>query len=67
MALTDQFQTLGTELNSQYQVTYARPRTLIPPRTRGQREAPGPDGSGAALAVRNATIATAAPTIASAA
>lgn len=32
MALTDQFQALGNELNSQYQVTYARPRTLIPPK-----------------------------------
>jgi Ca-activated chloride channel family protein len=33
MALTDQFQALGNELNSQYQVTYARPRMLIPPKS----------------------------------
>jgi len=32
MALTDRLQSLGNELNNQYQITYARPRTLIPPK-----------------------------------
>ncbi len=32
MALPDRLKVLGNELNSQYQVTYARPRTLLPPK-----------------------------------
>ena len=32
MALTGRLQQLGNELNAQYQVTYARPRTLLPPK-----------------------------------
>ena len=31
MALTGRLQQLGNELNAQYQITYARPRTLLPP------------------------------------
>jgi hypothetical protein len=33
MAMTARFQSLATELNHQYQVVYARPRMLIPPKT----------------------------------
>ena len=33
MALTDRLLSLGNELTNQYQVTYARPRTLLPPKT----------------------------------
>ena len=33
MALTDRLQSLGNELNQQYQITYARPAKLIPPKT----------------------------------
>ena len=33
MAITSRFQSLAAELNHQYQVVYARPRTLIPPKT----------------------------------
>ena len=32
MALTDRLQSLGTELESQYQVVYARPSRLVPPK-----------------------------------
>jgi VWFA-related protein len=32
MALTDRLQVLGRELNGQYRITYARPRTLLPPK-----------------------------------
>jgi VWFA-related protein len=32
MALTDRLQSLGNELNNQYQITYARPKTLLPPK-----------------------------------
>jgi len=32
MALSDRLQLLANELNGQYQVTYARPRTLLPPK-----------------------------------
>jgi Ca-activated chloride channel family protein len=32
MALADRLQSLVIELNSQYEVTYARPKTLIPPK-----------------------------------
>ncbi|HKY21905.1 MAG TPA: VWA domain-containing protein [Vicinamibacterales bacterium] len=31
MMLTNRLQSLAAELNSQYQITYARPRTLLPP------------------------------------
>jgi VWFA-related protein len=33
MAFSERLQSLGNELEHQYQVTYARPRTLIPPKT----------------------------------
>lgn len=33
MAMTPQLQSLATELNHQYQVVYARPKMLIPPKT----------------------------------
>jgi VWFA-related protein len=33
MAMTPRLQSLATELNHQYQVVYARPKTLIPPKT----------------------------------
>ena len=33
MALTERLQSVGNELEHQYQVIYARPRTLIPPKT----------------------------------
>lgn len=33
MAMTAQLQALATELNNQYQVVYARPKMLIPPKT----------------------------------
>lgn len=33
MMMTSRLQSLATELNHQYQVVYARPRTLIPPKT----------------------------------
>lgn len=33
MALTERLQSLGNELNNQYQIMYARPRTLLPPKT----------------------------------
>jgi VWFA-related protein len=33
MALTDRLQSLGTELEQQYQIVYARPARLVPPRT----------------------------------
>jgi hypothetical protein len=33
MAMTPRLQSLATELNNQYQVVYARPKTLIPPKT----------------------------------
>jgi VWFA-related protein len=33
MAISDRLISLGTELNSQYQITYARPPKLIPPKT----------------------------------
>ena len=33
MAMTTRFQSLAAELNHQYQVVYARPRALIPPKT----------------------------------
>ena len=33
MALTERLQSLGNELNNQYQITYARPKTLLPPKT----------------------------------
>jgi VWFA-related protein len=33
MALTNRLQALSSELNSQYRITYARPRTLLPPKT----------------------------------
>ena len=32
MSLPDRLQALGRELNGQYQITFARPRTLIPPK-----------------------------------
>lgn len=33
MAMTSRFESLATELNNQYQVVYARPKTLVPPKT----------------------------------
>jgi VWFA-related protein len=33
MAITSRLQSLATELNNQYQIVYARPKTLIPPKT----------------------------------
>ena len=33
MAMTPRLQSLATELNNQYQVVYARPKALIPPKT----------------------------------
>ncbi len=33
MALDDRLRSVGTELENEYMVTYARPRTLIPPKT----------------------------------
>ena len=33
MAIGDRMESLATELESQYQITYARPKTLIPPKT----------------------------------
>jgi Ca-activated chloride channel family protein len=33
MAFTDRLESLATELHNQYQITYARPRTLLPPKT----------------------------------
>ena len=33
MAMTSRFESLAAELNHQYQVAYARPKTLIPPKT----------------------------------
>jgi hypothetical protein len=33
MALTDRLQSLGNELDHQYQVVYARPSRLVPPKT----------------------------------
>ena len=33
MAMTPRLQSLATELNHQYQIVYARPKTLIPPKT----------------------------------
>jgi VWA domain-containing protein len=33
MSMTPRLQSLATELNNQYQVVYARPKTLIPPKT----------------------------------
>ena len=33
MAMTTRFQSLASELNNQYQVVYARPKMLIPPKT----------------------------------
>jgi hypothetical protein len=33
MALSDRLQMLGNELANQHQVTYARPKTLLPPKT----------------------------------
>src|SRR5687768_5841252 len=33
MALTERLESLANELNNQYQITYARPRTLIPPKS----------------------------------
>ncbi len=33
MAMTSRLQSLATELNNQYQIVYARPKTLIPPKT----------------------------------
>ena len=33
MALSDRLQSLGTELQNQYQITYARTKTLIPPKS----------------------------------
>ena len=33
MAMTPRLQSLATELNNQYQIVYARPKTLIPPKT----------------------------------
>ena len=33
MAMTSRFESLAAELNHQYQVVYARPKTLIPPKT----------------------------------
>ena len=32
MMLTNRLQSLAAELNSQYQITYARPRMLLPPK-----------------------------------
>ena len=33
MAMTPRLQSLATELNHQYQIVYARPKTLLPPKT----------------------------------
>lgn len=33
MSLTDRLRSLGAELNEQYRITYARPRTLLPPKS----------------------------------
>jgi VWFA-related protein len=33
MAIGDRMETLASELENQYQITYARPKTLIPPKT----------------------------------
>ena len=33
MAMTSRFESLAMELNNQYQVVYARPKMLVPPKT----------------------------------
>ena len=33
LAFSDRLQALAAELNGQYRVTYARPKTLIPPKS----------------------------------
>ena len=33
MAMTSRFESLAMELNNQYDVVYARPKMLIPPKT----------------------------------
>jgi hypothetical protein len=33
MSMTPRLQSLASELNNQYQVVYARPKMLIPPKT----------------------------------
>ena len=68
MALADRLQSLGNELENQYQVTYARPSRLIPPKSMEVTvKRPSDSQSVHGAAIRNARIATAAPTIASAA
>ena len=68
MALADRLLSLGNELEHQYQIVYARPSRLIPPKTM-EVTSKKPDGYSprTAVAVTKASTATAAPIMASAA
>ena len=68
MALADRLLSLGNEIEHQYQIVYARPSRLIPPKTMEVTvEEAGGYSPRTTVAVTNASTATAAPTMASAA
>jgi hypothetical protein len=68
MALDERLRSIGNELEHQYQVTYARPRTLIPPKSlEVSVKRPGVCGARGSATSANARIATNTPIMASAA
>ena len=68
MALGDRLLSLGNELEHQYQIVYARPSRLVPPKTMEvTSKKPAGYSPRTTVAVTKASTATAAPIMASAA